>query len=686
MSSFHGSSTTSAGGGTSSAYALLLLGSAGATLLIFAVSLQIGPTPIELPTFFESLWRYDLDNEAHLVARDVRLPRSLLALLVGGSLAAAGAVMQGVTRNPLAGPSIMGLSGGASLAGLAALIAFPGLTYNGSIFATMLGAAFGYSSVLAVACLAPGGFAPARITLAGAVTSSLYSALTQGLVISFAMSGNMLYWTVGGITNATWSQVAAVAPCCLIGIAGAMVLAPHITILSLGEATAIGLGQQARRIRIVATVCVLLLTGGAVAVAGPVAFVGLMTPHIARSLSGADFRRLMPLSVVFGAGLTALADLLSRSLLGGGSEMPLGILTAAIGAPCFVWLIRRSTHHGFDGGIRGGPDLRKPWPARHVLAALTGVLFVSVLLAFQAGYIQYSPLTIGKTLFGYGGAEANLVLWTFRFPRAAFAVLVGGGIAVSGAIMQGVLKNDLAEPGVLGVAAGASLAIVIALAVLGHAVFQSVFLLPAAAIFGASATVLLVCLLCWDQRHSALRLLLTGIAVSSAVSAISLFASMQLSSEAHAFAVAYSAGSLSGAGWNYVAALAIWLGALVPVAWGASQLLNVLRLGDDVATGLGVRVRVASLALLALAVAIGASCMALAGGIWFLGLIAPHIARRLIGEDHTHLIPAAGLVGASLLVLADVLGGNLIPGTELPAGVMVSALGAPYFLYLLVRR
>ncbi|QDU60261.1 Iron-uptake system permease protein FeuB [Planctomycetes bacterium Pan216] len=670
-----------------SRYVVMLLGGTAAILVVFASSLVVGTTPISLGTVAESMWRYDTANSAHLVARDVRLPRAILALLVGGSLAAAGAVMQGVTRNPLAGPSIMGLSGGAALANLAAMIAIPSLSYNGSIVASLLGATCGYLSVLGVACLAPGGFSPTRITLAGAVTSSLYTALTQGLVIAFAMSGSMMYWTVGGITNVTWDQVVAMAPCFVVGLVGVFCLAPNITILSLGNEVAIGLGQQSRAIRVWASLFVLLLTGGAVAVAGPVAFVGLMVPHLCRGLCGADYRRLIPMAALCGAALTGFADLASRTVLGHGSELPLGIVTAPIGAPCFVWLIRARTRNRLDGGRPSGGSIPSvPWPATRAFAVLGLFLLLGVVSGFQLGYIHYSPWTILKSFVGFGGVEENLVLWSFRFPRVAFAILVGGGIAVSGAIMQGVLKNDLAEPGLLGVSAGSSLAITLSLGTLGYSVLASVFILPLAAITGSVATMLLVCLLCSSGQHSSPRLLLTGVAVGSAISAISLFASMQLNSEARSFAIAYSAGSLNGAGWNYVIALAVWLGVLVPCAWLASPTLNVLRLGDLVATGLGIRVSIGALVLLSLAVAIGASCVAFAGSIWFLGLIAPHIARRLIGANHSLLIPASALVGAVLLILADVVGTNAIPYTEIPAGIMVSAIGAPYFLYLLTRR
>jgi iron complex transport system permease protein len=276
----------------------ILITSATGLLAILVASILVGPTPIAIGEIIPAFWKHDASRDAHLILRDIRLPRTLLTLMVGASLAASGAVMQGITRNPLAGPSIMGLSGGAALASLMALIAWPGISYNGSILATFAGAALGFGCVLGVASLARGGFSPTRLALAGAVVSALFSALTQGLVIARGMTNTMLYWTIGGITNVTWEQVRAISPCCAIGLVGLWWLAPGITILSLGDDVAVNLGLNTGRIRWASTLLVLLLTGSAVAVAGPISFIGLMTPHFCRLLVGADQRRMIPLCMV----------------------------------------------------------------------------------------------------------------------------------------------------------------------------------------------------------------------------------------------------------------------------------------------------------------------------------------------------------------------------------------------------
>ena len=655
------------------------------TVGAFAASLLRGPKDIGLPTIVQSLVAYDGRNDLHLIARDIRLPRALLGLIVGGSLASAGAVMQGVTRNPLAGPSIMGLSSGASLAVLLAMISVPALGCNGAIAASLAGAAIGYGSVLTVAVMTPGGFSPARLALAGTIISSLFGAITHGLVIYHRMAGDMLYWTVGGIATASWSQVAAVLPFCIVGLIGALGFAASITVLSLGGEVAVGLGQKTFRIRAGATLCVLFLTGSAVAVAGPVGFVGLMVPHVCRMLVGTDYRRLIPLSFVVGAGMTEFADVAARSALGGWKEVPLGVLTAAIGAPCFIVLIQRRVANRLEGGLTLQASVaRAPRPWRLVLPVLAGLLLVAFWARMQLGYTSMSPLAVLRTLLGHGSPAEELVLLSFRLPRALLAVLAGAGIAVSGAMFQSLLRNDLAEPGILGVAAGANLAIVVVLATMTNAVMSSVFFLPLSAICGAMAAMFFVYLLCLGAPHSSIRLLLTGVAVSAALGAFTLLITLQLSERLYKFAVAFTAGSLSTAGWNYVAVLAVWLGLLIPLAWSHAPTLNVLRTGDEPATGLGVAVARRSFCLLAVAVAIGASCMALSGGVMFLGLIAPHIARRLVGPNHCLVIAATALVGATLLLLADVAG-NATLAIELPAGVVVSAFGAPYFLYLLAK-
>ncbi len=303
-------------------------------------SLHIGPTLVGGIDYWQAMVGYDSTSDAQFVIRELRLPRAILAGLVGGCLAASGALMQGVTRNPLAGPSIMGLSSGGTLGLLIGLLFNPRLEYNEAIGLSLAGAAGGYFTVCIVTLLSRSGMTPASFALAGAVTSAVFGAITHGLTIYFSLHDEMLFWTVGGISNVTWAQVIALLPVCCFGSLLALLLSPAVTLLSMGEEVAAGLGQRTTLTKTYVSFAVLLMTGGAIAVAGPVGFVGMMVPHFARLAVGLDYRRIVPVSFTFGSCLTIVADSAAR-LLAGGQEVPLGLFTTLIGVPFFIYLARR---------------------------------------------------------------------------------------------------------------------------------------------------------------------------------------------------------------------------------------------------------------------------------------------------------------------------------------------------------
>ncbi len=322
---------------------------------------------------------------------------------------------------------------------------------------------------------------------------------------------------------------------------------------------------------------------------------------------------------------------------------------------------------------------------QRVTPILIGLTLLVLLGGMQLGYLSMGPVRIVQTLLGHTSDAERMILLDFRLPRVVFALLVGMGISVSGVLLQGVLRNDLAAPGILGVAAGGNLSVILVL-LIGGMQLASPWIVPGASIVGGLATMLLVCLLAYDgRRFSPIQLLLTGVAVSAAIGSITLVVSLYVDRQVYAYTVAWMSGSLSKGDWNYNAALAVWMAVLLPLTWSLAPTINILRLGDEVATGLGLWVHGQLVLLLALAVALSAVCMALAGGIVFLGLLGPHIARRLVGPNHVVLLPTAALMGALLLLAADTAGRTVLAPAEIPAGVAVSALGAPYFLFLLMR-
>ncbi|AFZ01591.1 FecCD family ABC transporter permease [Calothrix sp. PCC 6303] len=307
------------------------------TSLIFSVTL--GAAKIPLDAILQSFLSFDASRE-HLIIRTVRLPRSLLAMVVGASISVAGALMQGVTRNPLADPGILGVSSGAAFSVVMAIFLLGASTQGVYIWYAFLGAGITAFSVYFLASLGRGGATPLNLTIAGAAISSLLASLTSGvLIVSQRTLEEIKFWLAGSLAGTDTSIILQVLPYVCIGMILALAISRQVTILSLGEDIAKGLGQQTTWVKIAAVICVLLLDGSAVAVAGAIGFLGLVVPHIVRFVVGVDYRWIIPYSALFGAILLLVADILGRLVIQP-QEVPVGIMTALIGAPFFVYLAK----------------------------------------------------------------------------------------------------------------------------------------------------------------------------------------------------------------------------------------------------------------------------------------------------------------------------------------------------------
>lgn len=317
--------------------ALYLTAGLLALLIGLMASISIGAADIQISTVLKSLFSFDGSKE-HLMVRTLRVPRALLAALVGASLAVAGALMQALTRNPLASPQIFGINAGASLVVVFSVVFFPSLGSAALVYSAFLGAALGGLIVYSMA--SGGGMTPVKLALAGMAVHFLLSSLTEGLIIfNEQTTESILYWLVGAVDGAAWLDVMNLLPWSLAGIAAALALSSSITILGLGDDVARGLGQRTGWVRLAAGTIVILLAGASVAVAGPISFIGLIIPHIARRLVGEDYRSVLPFSAVLGALLLVYADIASR-YIAYPFESPVGIVTALIGAPFFLYLAR----------------------------------------------------------------------------------------------------------------------------------------------------------------------------------------------------------------------------------------------------------------------------------------------------------------------------------------------------------
>lgn len=315
---------------------------AALTLLVVLIALSIafGTRIVSLDEILAALTGTG-EGVAHAAILS-RIPRTVLAVLVGAALAVAGTTMQGVTRNPLADPGILGVSAGAALAVVLGL-AFIGLSspYTAIILATV--GAFGAAIfVYAIGSLGYGGATPLKLALAGAATSAAFMSLTSAVLLPRVdILTSFRLWQVGGVGGASWDRIAVIAPVLAVGALICFAMARGMNMLALGDDLAAGLGEKVARTRLIAAVGAVLLVGAATAVAGPIAFVGLVIPHVCRMLFGADYRWLLPMSAVFGAALLVGGDIVGR-VITRPEEVEVGIITAIIGAPFFVWIVRRA--------------------------------------------------------------------------------------------------------------------------------------------------------------------------------------------------------------------------------------------------------------------------------------------------------------------------------------------------------
>ncbi|SFL70176.1 iron complex transport system permease protein [Gracilibacillus orientalis] len=309
-------------------------------LLSLILSIIYGAAEVNLPTIWDSLTHFDPNETAHQIIRNLRIPRGLAAALIGAALAVSGAIMQGMTRNALASPSIMGVTAGASFMIAVAMAITTQVSSVAMMIWAFAGAGLGAGIVFGVGSISKSGLTPVKLALAGTAVTSMLSALSSGIAIHFNIAKDMSFWYAGGVASVQWIHVQLLAPIVIIGLIIALLLSKSITVLNLGDDVAKGLGQQTVFLKITATMVVLLLTGAAVAVAGTVGFIGLVIPHITRFLVGVNYQWIIPAAAVLGALLLVLADTASR-MVNPPFETPVGTMTALVGVPFFLYLARR---------------------------------------------------------------------------------------------------------------------------------------------------------------------------------------------------------------------------------------------------------------------------------------------------------------------------------------------------------
>ncbi|WP_414513665.1 FecCD family ABC transporter permease [Nostoc sp. PCC 9305] len=340
-------------------------------------------------------------------------------------------------------------------------------------------------------------------------------------------------------------------------------------------------------------------------------------------------------------------------------------------------LIFRSTKLGFSFRIQN---------------QVPSILFILIIITLAAMVINTSVgeyptplLAVIKTVLGIdtGNPDYAFVINTLRLPRILTACLVGMALAISGTIMQSLTRNSLADPGIIGINSGASLAAVSVIVLLPN--FPA-GILPVSAFVGALVASLLIYFLAWDRGLHPVRLILIGVGISAVASAFTSLIVTFGQIDDVSQALVWLAGSVYGRTWEQVFAFLPWIVIFVPLALIKAPELNILNLGDDIAKGLGNKIEWQRSLLLLISAALSGAAVATAGTIGFVGLIAPHIARQLVGGNHQGLIPVAGMTGAMIVVLSDFIGRIIFAPIEIPCGIVTAVIGAPYFIYLLINN
>lgn len=332
------------------------------------------------------------------------------------------------------------------------------------------------------------------------------------------------------------------------------------------------------------------------------------------------------------------------------------------------------------------PSLRKK--QRLLFGILSFLILLTIVIGMGIGHASLSYDRLLPTLTGDGTFKEEFVLFSIRMPRIIITVLAGMMLALSGAILQGITRNDLADPGIIGINSGAGVAVAVFFLFSPIEPGAFVYMIPIVAFIGAFLTACLIYVFSYDKTTglAPVRLVLVGIGFSMALAGSMIVLISSAEKEKVDFIAKWLAGSIWGTDWPFILALLPWLLILLPFTLYKAHRLNLLGLSEPVAIGVGVSIERERIILLLTAVALAAAAVSVTGGISFIGLMSPHIAKAIVGPRHQLFLPIAILIGGWLLLIADIIGHNLIEPNGIPAGIMVALIGAPYFMYLLLKK
>ncbi|MFB5265187.1 iron ABC transporter permease [Paenibacillus enshidis] len=657
-------------------------GGIAALFILFFVSLCFGEAEIAVKSVVDALLhRQDVPN--HNMIWDLRIPRTVLGFLTGAGLAVAGTLLQTITKNPLASTDTLGINSGAYFVVVLGTAFFPSVLSS----SPLLFAAAGGMLAASIAYVLGGGrkATPIRLVLAGMIVSLVIESVTRAIHIFKATeTQNLFLWGAGSLVQMDMDGVYYVWPWVAGILLVASVFGRFFDVLDLDEATARSLGHKVDLTRFIGLALAVLVAAVVVSVVGPIGFVGLVAPHLVRLVGFRKHSWLLPGAALWGAVLITTADVLSRVVKSSVGEMPIGAVMALIGAPCLVWLVLKKMkgvsgsggQHSLGAGVR---PIKIGFPP---LVALSFVLVIGLILISMTMGGTTIPLgQLFRGLFGADDASSYSVLLNLRLPRTFVAAGAGIALAVSGVLIQAAVRNPLADTSIVGITSGAGFGAMLILIAWPQV---PIHFMPVAAIAGGLAAAAIVFIFAWHKGLNPSVLILLGIAVSAfgsaGIQALIIRGSLWGSS-----GYIWLTGSTYARTWEHVKLISVFLIILLPIAWYLGRRFDLLAFGDESATGMGLSVRNTRLAAMVVGVLLAAGAVAVVGTVGFLGLIVPHAVRMIVGHNTRKSIILSSLFGALLLVLTDTIGRTVLAPVELPSGMLIALIGAPYFLFLMFR-
>jgi iron complex transport system permease protein len=617
----------------------------------------------------QAVWRPQATNVNEMLFHYSLLPRTTLALLVGAGLGLAGLLFQQILRNPLAEPTTLGISAGAQLGlTLATLLALPGGD-AGLHIATILGALTVGALVFGVAWGRR--LSPVTLILAGLVLG-LYSGAAKSLLalLNYQRLQGIYLWSSGMLNQQSWDMVHFLWPRLALGLLLVLLMSRPLMLMGLDDGVARNLGLSLNLARAAGLGIAIVLSAYLVVAAGMIGFIGLFAPLLARMLGARRLIFRIGLSCLLGALLLLISDQLVMALARWWLDIPTGAATALCGAPLLLWLLPKLRDNA--GYItENAPAVMRERQLGYAGVALCLLLLLMMLVL---------ALALGRDNHGWYWSMAEM--WRWRWPRVLAAGAAGAMLAAAGSLIQKMTGNPMASPEVLGISSGAAFGIVLMLLLVPGDAFG--WLMPAGSL-GAALTLLLIMLLARRGGFASGRLLLVGIALSTLFS--TLLTLLLISGDPRMSSVlTWLSGStyrVTGAQALRTFYVAVPLLAMTPLL---SRWLTLIPLGDATAQSVGVALKTARMAILLLAAGLIATATLNVGPLSFVGLMAPHMARLLGFRRTLPQLLVASALGAVLMVAADWCGRNIIFPYQIPAGLLATFFGAPYFIYLLRKQ